>query len=127
MPVTPKGELVDQLKQLGISERSAYYALKKSKNDVTKAANYGESKLCFFPFDIQIAGVTVSSFRPSFHFAVHSPASCPSGSSQCARPSIRILPAFNTLPPFMGHISSETIRRFMGSGRAARPAGLRRR
>ncbi|WVQ84980.1 hypothetical protein IAT38_007144 [Cryptococcus sp. DSM 104549] len=40
MSTTPRPDLIDQLKALGISERSARFALSKTKNDVHKAADY---------------------------------------------------------------------------------------
>ncbi|WVR06568.1 hypothetical protein IAU60_003599 [Kwoniella sp. DSM 27419] len=39
---TPDSTLVEQLKELGISERTARFALSKTGNNVTRAANYGE-------------------------------------------------------------------------------------
>lgn len=43
MSTKPKPELIEQLKALGISERTAYFALSKTKNDVAKAADYALS------------------------------------------------------------------------------------
>ncbi|WVF68854.1 hypothetical protein IAT40_003627 [Kwoniella sp. CBS 6097] len=40
MSSSPNSALVEQLKELGISERSARYALSKTGNDVHRAANY---------------------------------------------------------------------------------------
>ncbi|TYJ56474.1 hypothetical protein B9479_002877 [Cryptococcus floricola] len=38
----PKSDLVDQLKALGITEKTARFALSKSNNDMGKAKKYGE-------------------------------------------------------------------------------------
>ncbi|ODO05069.1 hypothetical protein L198_01756 [Cryptococcus wingfieldii CBS 7118] len=38
----PRSDLVDQLKSLGITERTALFALSKSNNDMGKARKYGE-------------------------------------------------------------------------------------
>nr|ODN92360.1 hypothetical protein L204_05459 [Cryptococcus depauperatus CBS 7855] len=36
-------EMMAQLKALGISEKTAHYALFKTDNDIAKAADYGKS------------------------------------------------------------------------------------
>ncbi|RXK36165.1 hypothetical protein M231_06570 [Tremella mesenterica] len=89
--MSEKVELVDQLKNLGISERTALFALSKTNNDVERAADYSEhSSSSFFLKRIRIK----LSFR-------HGPASTPRGSTDPLRfdPIIQD----NPLPLTKGH------------------------
>ncbi|OXH22069.1 hypothetical protein J008_06671 [Cryptococcus neoformans] len=76
MSTKPKPELIEQLKALGISERTASFALSKTKNDISKAADYALSGA---------AGKDEVSDKPE---QIHSPEE-PSSSSR--RPSLASL------------------------------------
>ncbi|GFZ50631.1 hypothetical protein JCM24511_08389 [Saitozyma sp. JCM 24511] len=69
---TPQDEqsLVDRLKELGIPEKSARYALKKTNNDVERAANYVVAEYqIFITFGLLLHTFSIAMFNLSAPFA----------------------------------------------------------